>query len=85
MGVLVGADGDDRRLGLVELGVEDVGHLRDDRLHVRDVRLAVEVVDGLQLREVGLDAQFEREVLDLAVGRLAVEFARLGVEAKREQ
>jgi len=54
--VLVRADRNHRRPWFVQLRGEDVGHLRDDGLHVRDVSLAVEVVDCRQFREVGLDA-----------------------------
>jgi hypothetical protein len=85
MRVLIRPDRDHGGFGLVQLGIEDVGHLGDDRLHVGHVGLAVEAVDGLELREVRLDPQFEGQVLDLPVGGLAVEIARLGVEPQREQ
>jgi hypothetical protein len=68
-----------------ELWVEDVRGLGDHALHVRDVRLAVEAVDRLELGEVGLRAELEAEVLDRPVVRLSVELAVFRVEPEREQ
>jgi len=85
VGVLVGADRDDRGFRLAELRVEDVRHLGDDALHVGDVSLAVEAVDGLELREVRLRTEFEREVLKFAVRGLPVERSLVGVETEREE
>ena len=65
--VLVGSDRNHRGFRPVELGVEDVRHLGDDGLHVRDVGLAAEAVDALEFGEVGLHTEFEREVLQRAV------------------
>jgi len=76
--ILIRTDGDHGWLGLLELRVEDVGHLGDDRLHVRDIGLAVEAIDRLELREIGLRAEIEGEVLHLAVSRLTVEFPSSG-------
>lgn len=61
--ILIRADGDDGGFWLLELWVEDVCHLGDDGLHVRNVGLAVEAVDGLKLGEVGLSAEFEGKIL----------------------
>jgi len=50
-----------------------------------DAGLAVEAVDRLELRKPGVAAEFERQILEPVVRRLAVELPLLGVEAERDQ